>query len=133
MAAHRFAAVRRGSHSSAPLLWLDRFVSAVRNNDLAAGRDLFAPDVVGYGVISDRMLDLDALVDEQWRPTWRQVAAWSVTDVDLAVAAENVAVLAFCWRRENPDGSGLSGRATVILRLSADGWVCVHSHLSASP
>ena len=123
----------RSGHPSTPLLWLDLFVAAVRNNDLAAGRDLFAPDVVGYGVISERMLGLDALTDEQWRPTWRQVAAWSVTEVDLAVEAENIAFLAFCWRRTNQDGSGVSGRATVILRKSADRWVCVHSHLSASP
>ncbi|MCB9428690.1 MAG: hypothetical protein H6524_07775 [Actinobacteria bacterium] len=49
--------------------WLDRFVAAVRTNDIDAGRRLFADDALGYGALTSRMLGLESLVAQQWRPT----------------------------------------------------------------
>ncbi|HRY11614.1 MAG TPA: nuclear transport factor 2 family protein [Candidatus Nanopelagicales bacterium] len=117
-----------------PQTWLDRFVSAVRNNDIDAGRRLFADDAVGYGALTARMLGLESLVAQQWRPTWARVAQWDVTEVDLLLRRDDLAVLAFCWQRlNNDDGATVPGRATMVLQHVDDRWLCVHSHFSASP
>lgn len=114
--------------------WLDQFVAAVRSDDINAGRRLFADDAVGYGVITSRMLGLESLVAQQWRPTWARVAQWDVSEVDLLVQRADLAVLAFCWQRlNNDDGATVPGRATMVLRQVAGRWLCVHSHFSATP
>jgi ketosteroid isomerase-like protein len=114
--------------------WLDQFVSAVRSDDIDAGRGLFADDVVGYGALTSRMLGLESLVAQQWRPTWARVAQWQVSEVDLLFQRADLAVLAFCWQRlNNDDGETVSGRATMVLQRMHDQWLCVHSHFSASP
>ena len=114
--------------------WLDRFVAAVRTNDIDAGRRLFADDALGYGALTSRMLGLESLVAQQWRPTWVRVARWDVSEVDLLLHCGDLAVLAFCWERLNNDDMAIvSGRATLVLRQLNDRWLCVHSHFSANP
>jgi ketosteroid isomerase-like protein len=114
--------------------WLDQFVAAVRSDDIDAGRRLFADDAVGYGALTARMLGLESLVAQQWRPTWARVAQWDVTEVDLLLERDDLAVLAFCWQRlNNDDGATVPGRATMVLQRVDDQWLCVHSHFSASP
>ena len=124
----------RSSLPATPQAWLDQFVAAVRSDDIDAGRRLFADDAVGYGALSARMLGLESLVAQQWRPTWARVAQWDVTEVDLLVRRDDLAVLAFCWQRLNKDdGATVPGRATMVLQRVDDRWLCVHSHFSASP
>lgn len=123
--------------SGAPTLseWLDQFVSAVRANDLDAGMSLFEPDVVGYGVIANRMTGLDDLRARQWSPTWRRVSEWRVLHLDVQVESDPYAVVAFTWERvNNDDDRTVRGRATLALRRGQDGgWRCLHSHFSAGP
>ena len=118
-----------------PRDWLVEFVEAVRAGDTEAGRRMFADDVVGYGTLTARMLGLDDLVDQQWRPTWKRVGTWRVTEVDVVEQVEGLAVLAFCWERvNNDDHAVVRGRATVSLQQRAAGdWRCIHSHFSADP
>ncbi len=117
-----------------PEAWLDQFVEAIRGNTLASGRLLFHDEVVGYGVITERMLGLESLVTQQWTPTWKRVATWEVTTVDLRVEHDDIAVIAFCWERTNNDDRHVvAGRATVVLQWFDGRWLCTHSHLSATP
>ena len=114
--------------------WRDRFVAAVRINDIDVGRRLFADDAVGYGALTSRMLGLESLIAQQWRPTWVRVARWDVSEVDLLLHCGDLAVLTFCWQRlNNDDGATVPGRATMVLQHVDDRWLCVHSHFSASP
>lgn len=115
--------------------WLDQFVSAVRTNNLDAGTTLFEPDVVGYGVIADRMVGLDDLCARQWSPTWRRVREWRIVHLDVQVESDGCAVVAFTWERvNNDDDRTVQGRATLALRRGEEGgWRCLHSHFSPSP
>lgn len=121
--------------AATPQQWLSTFVEAVRAGAIEEGRRLFSEDVVGYGALTPRMLGLDDLVDKQWRPTWRRVAAWRVTEVDLVEHAGDLAALALCWERvNNDDHAVVHGRATLVLRRDGEaGWRCVHSHFSPDP
>ena len=121
--------------ASSPREWLDAFVAAVQTNDIESARALFDPGVLGYGALTARMLDLDDLAENQWRPTWRRVAQWRVTSVDMREQSGGLAVLALTWERvNNDDGSVVPGRATLVLRSGPDGrWLCVHSHFSVDP
>jgi len=120
-----------------PLSWFETFVTAVRTNDTTLGRQLFADDAVGFGTLTSRMTDLDALEKLQWQPTWARVAQWEASDVVVvgAVGASRV-VLTFLWERRNRDGSELRGRGTMVLDAAPEapsGWRCRHSHFSESP
>ena len=118
-----------------PREWLDAFVAAVQTNDIASARPLFDPGVLGYGALTNRMSGRDDLVEQQWRPTWRRVAGWQVTSVDVQEQSDRLALLAFCWQRHNNDDRSIvNGRATLALRRDADDrWRCVHSHFSVDP
>ena len=115
-----------------PREWLDAFVAAVLTNDIDSARPLFDPGVLGYGALAARMRGLDELAENQWRPTWRRVAQWRVTSVDMREQSGGLAVLALTWERvNNDDGSVVPGRATLVLRCGPH-WrsLCVHSHFS---
>lgn len=118
--------------ATTPREWLDAFVVAVQTNDIESARPLFDLGVLAYGALTSRMLGLDELAERQWRPTWRRVAAWRVTSVDLQEQCGSLAVLAFTWERmNNDDRAVVPGRATLVLRRGRDrGWLCVHSHFS---
>jgi ketosteroid isomerase-like protein len=113
---------------------LTTFTEAVRSNDIDSGRLLFDDTVVGYGALTARMCGLRDLVEQQWRPTWRRVARWRVTQVDLIERSDALAALAICWERvNNDDHAVVRGRATLVLRREDDQWRCVHSHFSQDP
>jgi ketosteroid isomerase-like protein len=110
------------------------FTEAVRSNRIEAGRRLFHEDVVGYGALTARMRGLDDLVEHQWSPTWRRVAQWRITALDVMERSETLVAVGLCWERvNNDDHAVVHGRSTLILRCDGEQWRCVHSHFSQDP
>jgi ketosteroid isomerase-like protein len=115
--------------------WLERFASAVRAQDLDAGRVLFAHDALGYGTRAATAEGLDALVAAQWGPVWAATSGFAFGPVDLmVVAGAEHAVVAARWTSRTSSGALRSGRATLVLTAAPDGrLLCEHSHFSLDP
>ncbi len=119
--------------------WLGTWGGYVANRDFASARDLFAPDVIGFGTYSDFVVGLENLEREQWRKVWPMIAdfrfdlesAWTETSPDRLTA-----VLATRWFSTGFDEHGerfeRPGRCTVTLRRAAvdEQWRGTHTHFS---
>jgi ketosteroid isomerase-like protein len=119
------------------LAWLDRFAAAVRAVDPAAGRALFAPDVVAFGTVGAMMVGREELVEHQWLKVWGVTTCFRY---DLARAhcgaAGDLAWAAAPWEsRGVRDGTPFDrrGRASFVLRREGAAWLAVHSHHSLDP
>jgi ketosteroid isomerase-like protein len=118
--------------------WLDAFSAAVRDRDYDAGKELFAPDVVGFGTVGVLLSGLDTLMTSQWKRVWEATSGFcfDTENVTLRVHGD-VAWLAVPWasRTGVADRGPLDrkGRATYILERRAGRWFAVHSHHSLDP
>src|ERR1700726_3670742 len=99
--------------------WLETFAGHVREGDYASARPLFHPDVLAFGTHNDVIPGLDQWVATQWDNVWPNTT-------DFRFVAEQTSVLA------SPDGRPFPppGRATLVFSRTADGWLCMHSHMS---
>jgi ketosteroid isomerase-like protein len=119
--------------------WLADFAAAVREQDYAAGRALFAFDVVSFGSINEMLHGLDALEHAQWRRVWSVTRGFDFdyTSAHVEVVGDRAWVVAL-WRSEGNDpkrGGWFErrGRATFVLARRAGRWLAVHSHFSLLP
>ena len=117
--------------------WLTTFAGYVRDVDYAAARPLFHPDVLAFGTHRDVISGLASWQSTQWDNVWPKTT-------DFRFALENISVLASPdnkmatviapWTSTgyHPDGTPFPrpGRATMVFSRTADGWLCVHSHMS---
>ncbi|HEV8636207.1 MAG TPA: nuclear transport factor 2 family protein [Chloroflexota bacterium] len=109
----------------------------------AAARELFAPDVIGFGTKAHLVVGLDGLRAEQWRQVWPTIrdfrfeleglrcgAAPSGRDAELAWAVTT-------WSSTGFDDRGRPferpGRATVLFRRQGERWLALHTHFSLAP
>jgi ketosteroid isomerase-like protein len=117
--------------------WLETFAGYVRDVDYASARPLFHPDVVAFGTHNDVILGLDTWVATQWDNVWPRTSDFRfVLDqtVVLTSADGAMATVVAPWTSTgyHPDGKPFPrpGRATMVFSKNADGWLCVHSHMS---
>lgn len=116
--------------------WLSAWAQAIRDNDLEAGRRMFAENVVGFGTLTGAMIGLDALVSDQWSQIWPRTAGFVFGPVHQVSVTDDLAVVVAEWRSEGRTDAGAyerRGRATLVLRPTASGLVCTHSHFSMFP
>jgi ketosteroid isomerase-like protein len=118
--------------------WLRALERSVRAVDFAAGRELFADDVVAFGTRADVVSGLDNLEHQQWRGVWPNIRDFTFVlehlqagrDGDLAWG-----VVPFMSTGFHADGTPFSrpGRATIIAERRGGRWLAKHSHFSLHP
>ncbi len=118
--------------------WFEEFQECVRTVDFAAGRAFFADDVVAFGTRADVVTGLDALVANQWQPTWPNIADFAFL-VDQLHTGQNGdlawAVVPWTSTGYHPDGTPFErpGRATLVFVRRGGRWLAKHSHFSLNP
>jgi ketosteroid isomerase-like protein len=118
--------------------WMVDFARAVRERDFAAGRRLFAPEVIGYGTVCRRADGLAELERRQWSRVWPVTRDFDFDYRDAVSLAcgDGLMVLAQ-WRSVGCEGSRelgeRRGRSTILLRESPGGLQAVHTHFSLDP
>ena len=117
--------------------WMELFASAVRSADYARGMALFDPAAIGFGTVVARADGLDQLRREQWQKTWGVTQGFRFDQGASIEVAEGFAWVAATWSSTGFGATGRPfprvGRATLVLRRSADGWLAVHTHFSLRP
>jgi ketosteroid isomerase-like protein len=118
--------------------WFEELQACVRKVDFAAGRALFAEDVIAFGTKADIVGGLDPLAANQWQPIWPNIADFTFLldhlhaghDGDLAWG-----VIPWTSTGFHPDGTPFDrpGRATVIFVRRDGRWLARHSHFSLNP
>src|SRR5512143_1171217 len=117
--------------------WLRTFEAACRGRDFAAGRRLFAPDVVAFGTYATAVHGLDNIEREQWRQIWPRIREFRFEEHPTAGGAGDAAWIAATWSSEATASDGRPftrhGRATFNLARREGRWLAVHSHVSLLP
>ena len=117
--------------------WLESFSGYVREDDYAAARPLFHPDVLAFGTHRDVIPGLAAWQATQWDNVWPITSdfRFDVTAARVLVSADNtMATVVVPWTSTgyHPDGATFDrpGRATMVFGKQNGTWLCTHSHMS---
>jgi ketosteroid isomerase-like protein len=119
--------------------WFKALEDCVNAVDFAAGRPLFAEDMLAFGTFSDFVAERDAVEREQWRNVWPTIRRfhWRLNDVRGIVSADRLSGTGLAiWDSDGfgHDGARFDrrGRATVAFTRRAVGepWIAVHTHMS---
>ena len=118
--------------------WLEMFAEAVRTRDYARGRDLFAPEAVGFGTVAERAVGLDRLVSEKWRRVWGATNGFAFDLDALLVGGDDPVYWAAApWSSVGRTADGVDaerrGRATIVLVRRGEQLLAVHTHFSFVP
>jgi ketosteroid isomerase-like protein len=118
--------------------WLDAFAAAVRAADYDRGAGLFDPAALGFGTVATRAEGLESLRREQWQRTWGATRGFRFDMGGTRIETrDGLAWVAATWSSTGFDARGLPfprlGRATLVLRRGAVGWLAVHTHFSLRP
>lgn len=117
--------------------WLDAWQRCIQTRDLDAASPLFAEDVMSFGTRAATMQGLEALREEQWRPTWERTRDFRFDPATLRVWWEgDLVVMAVCWESVARDAQATrrQGRCTIVLRRHHTGQlVACHTHFSIRP
>ncbi len=132
----------RNSGEKRVIEWLKAWAKAIRDNDLASGRALFAEDASGFGTITLRTDGLDDLVEGQWSRVWANTTGfdfdWKGLSIRLSPDGLQAGVQTL-WTSTGKEKTGedrdREGRATIILTRNSKeaDWKCVHTHFSMWP
>jgi ketosteroid isomerase-like protein len=118
--------------------WFVALERCVRAVDFAAGRELFAEDVVAFGTRADVVTGLDTLERQQWHGIWPNIADFTFVMDQLHAGRDGDltwGVVPFTSTGFHPDGTPFPrpGRATVILERRSGRWLAKHTHFSLYP
>ena len=118
--------------------WLAEMERCVGDEDFARCRAIFAPDVVAFGSLGERLVGLDTLERDQWRRVWPRIRGFrfDLERLDWG-GGEPVMWLTCPWSSEGTrdDGTRFArpGRMTAVLERRDGVWVSVHTHHSVIP
>ena len=108
-------------------------------SDYASARPLFHPDVLAFGTYNDVISGIDQWVAMQWDNVWPKTTDFRFVLEQTSVLASPDGMMATViapWTSTgyHPDGHPFPrpGRATLVFSGNADGWLCVHSHMSTA-
>ena len=117
--------------------WLETFAGYVREVDYASARPLFHPDVLAFGTHNDVISGIDTWIATQWDNVWPKTSDFRFVLDQASVLSspdQMMATVIVPWTSTgyHPDGKPFPrpGRATMVFSNSADGWICMHSHMS---
>jgi ketosteroid isomerase-like protein len=118
--------------------WLQRMERCVGSLDYEGCRELFSPEVVGFGTRAFAADGLTALEHDQWREVWSRISGFRfvVEQLHCRDGGDLIAAyVPFDSRRVGPDGrqTDRPGRATVVLAADGDDLRAVHTHFSLAP
>lgn len=118
--------------------WLQEFADAVRRRDYARGREMFAPEAIGFGTITERAVGLDRVVSDQWRPVWAATRGFAFDLAALQAGGEDPVYWAAApWTSlgRSADGAEVErrGRSTIVLARRGERLLAVHTHFSFVP
>ena len=117
------------------LAWLAEMERCVRNQAFDQGRAIFAPDVVAFGSLGERLVGLDTLERDQWRRVWPRIRdfTFDLTALDWG-GGDATLWLACTWSSvgSRDDGTPFTrpGRITAVLERRDGVWLAVHTHHS---
>ena len=122
----------------AVVAWLEDFAAAVRSQDFAGGRAMFAPDAIGFGTVATVADGLDRLETDQWRRVWTVTRGFSFDLTSMRHGGCDATYwVAVPWSSWGRDASGREferrGRATIVLQREGDRLVSKHTHFSFAP
>ena len=129
-------------HAAALRDWFTTWDSYVRARDYESARELFHPDVVGFGTHMRVVSGLDHLEQNQWRNVWGMIADFRflVDELQSGVSGDGLqawAVVPWTSTGFHEDGTTFDrpGRATVIFtrETTAAPWRAIHTHISLAP
>ncbi len=118
--------------------WFDAMQNFVVSKDYAAARNMFDPNVIGFGSRT-AVEGVDTLEHDQWRLVWPQLRSFAFDlergrivfsdDGSMAMAAVPWSSVA---EAEVGRASDRPGRATVVFRHDANTeiWRAIHIHFS---
>ena len=117
--------------------WLETFAGYVREVDYASARPLFHPDVLAFGTHNDVISGIDVWIATQWDNVWPKTTDFLFVAEQTSVLASPdsmVAIVIAPWTSTGYQSDGKAfprpGRATMAFSGNADGWLCMHSHMS---
>ena len=122
--------------------WFDTWAGHVRDRDFETARNLFHPEVVGFGTHMLIVEGLDHLETEQWRNVWPTIENFHFLTDQLRAGTSNDGLLAWAvvpWHStgftENGAAFERPGRATVLFSRDHwdEPWRAIHTHISLAP
>jgi ketosteroid isomerase-like protein len=120
--------------------WLKTWQAQIRQQDFAAARSLFSDDVYAFGTYTESMTSCHELETRQWRVIWPMTRNFTFTDIKLVADEDHIGALAVVmahWHSQGVAEGGETyerhGRASLVLRRTAEGVICIHSHVSMKP
>lgn len=132
----------RGSEHQAIREWFSEWGGQVASVDFVSARELFHPDVIGFGTYMDVVRGLEHLENRQWRSIWPTIEGFTfLVDELVSDASEDgkhaYGIVPWTSTGFHADGSSYPrpGRATVLFtRESVDEpWRAIHTHISLAP
>ena len=122
--------------------WFSSWDKLVDGVDFIPARELFDPEVVGFGTRMDIVSGINNLEMTQWRRVWPTIEGFrfDLSTLHCMVSPDRLqAVGIVLWRSKgfHEDGGVFQrpGRATVVFRRESVGkaWRAVHTHISLNP
>lgn len=122
--------------------WFETWGRCVAGVDYASARELFHPDVVGFGTYTAYVRGLDELERQQWRSVWPTITDFRflVDRLICSVSPDGTmaqGIVPWLSTGYHEDGSSFErpGRATVLLVRDSerDPWRGIHTHFSLAP
>ncbi len=115
--------------------WLTEMERCVRNEAFNECRAIFAPDVVAFGSLGERLIGLDTLERDQWRRVWPRIRDFTFDLTALNSGGGDATLWLACpWSSQGArdDGTPFTrpGRITAVLERRAGVWLAVHTHHS---
>lgn len=121
------------------VVFFDRWTELVRAVDFATAREMFDPDLVGFGTFADIVIGRDVVISGQWMQVWPKIADFRFRTEALHADVSpdrRMAYAAVPWTSTgfHEDGTPFvrNGRATVTFRRAAveAPWRGLHTHFS---
>ena len=122
--------------------WFSSWDKLVDGVDFVPARDLFDPEVIGFGTRMDIVSGIDNLETAQWRHVWPTIEGFrfDLSTLHCMVSPDRLQAVGIAlWRSKgsHEDGSAFErpGRATVVFRRESadDPWRAAHTHISLNP
>lgn len=122
--------------------WFDEWSGHVSSVDYESARELFHPEVIGFGTYMEFVRGLENLEQQQWRSIWGTIADFRFATEYLICGVSDDGTQAWGivpWTstgfHEDDTSYERPGRATVLfVRDTPDGpWRAIHTHISLAP
>ena len=118
--------------------WFHVMEGCFRDLDYDTARKFMADDVVAFSTRTNVMTGIEALVTQQWMPTWPNLRDVSFNFDQLHWGTSgDLAWAIITWNSTgfHPDGTSFPrpGRATVIFERRNGTWLAIHTHYALAP